>query len=125
MNKRNALIVALLLIIAVGTMLFLPMRQEKGSEPITESTVIITSAGKELMRVPLSRPQTVTVRTGDEENVLEITTDGVVMVSSTCQNQLCVNMGKVTEDNWEFRPNGAFIICLPNQVSAELVVVEK
>ena len=33
-------------------------------------------------------------------------------------------MGAVTLDNWEFRPNQTFIICLPNRVSIELAVTE-
>ena len=57
-------------------------------------------------------------------NVVEISERGAVMASSTCHNQLCVQMGEVTLDNWETRPNQQFIICLPNRVSVELVVKE-
>ena len=57
-------------------------------------------------------------------NVIEISERGAVMASSTCHNQLCVQMGEVTLDNWETRPNQQFIICLPNRVSVELVVKE-
>ena len=76
-------------------------------------------------RVPLSEPQTLTIRqpTG-EENVVEITSRGAVMRSANCHNQDCVHMGEVTVDNWETRVNGAFIICLPHQVTVELVVRE-
>ena len=85
--------------------------------------VIITVAGEEKLRVPLSQPQTVTIHQADgTENVVVVTEDGAYMESSTCQNQICVHSGKVTRDNWDFRPDGAFIICLPNQVSVELVV---
>lgn len=85
--------------------------------------VIITVAGEEKLRVPLSQPQTVTIHQADgTENVVVITEDGAYMESSTCHNQICVHSGKVTRDNWDFRPDGAFIICLPNQVSVELVV---
>ena len=75
--------------------------------------------------VPLSEPQTVTLRqpTG-EENVVEITSSGAVMRSANCHNQDCVHMGAVTIDNWETRPNGAFIICLPHRVTVELIVRE-
>ena len=57
-------------------------------------------------------------------NVVEVSSRGAVMLSSTCDNQLCVNMGEVTVDNWEFRPNQQFIICLPNRVSIELAVTQ-
>ena len=90
-----------------------------------ESMVVITVDGREVDRVPLSAPRTVTVeQPGGEVNVIEVSDHGAVMLSSTCGNQLCVHMGEVTVDNWEFRPNQAFIICLPNRVSVELVVVE-
>ena len=59
-----------------------------------------------------------------EVNVVEVSTRGAVMHSSTCHNQNCVMMGEVTLDNWEMRPNQQFIICLPNRVSVELAVSE-
>ena len=93
--------------------------------PAEESVVIIMVDGEEYARVPLSRPETVAIeQPGGEVNVVEVSDHGAVMLSSTCDNQLCVHMGEVTVDNWEFRPNQAFIICLPNRVSVELVVVE-
>lgn len=96
-----------------------------GATPVTEDTVIIRVDDREYLRVPLSQPQTVTIEQADGSvNVVEITARGAVMKSSTCHNQLCVHMGEVTVDNWEFRPNGAFIICLPNRVSVELAVKE-
>ena len=93
--------------------------------PADADMVIIRVDDREYLRVPLSEPQTVTIeQTDGSVNVVEITARGAVMKSSTCHNQLCVHMGEVTLDNWEFRPNGAFIICLPNRVSVELAVKE-
>ena len=60
----------------------------------------------------------------EEEEEMVFLPTGAVMASSTCHNQLCVQMGEVTLDNWETRPNQQFIICLPNRVSVELVVKE-
>lgn len=88
-----------------------------------QNEVVITVAGQEYARIPLSQPQTVTVRQENgEENVIEITERGAHMERSTCKNQQCVHMGEVTLDNWETRPNQEFIICLPNQVVIELIV---
>ena len=125
MNSRNRRILliacaAVLLLCAV-----LLLTAGRGRTPVTEDTVIITVNGREYTRVPLSAPRTVTVSQSDGSvNVIEVTAEGAVMLSSTCKNQLCVHMGQVTRDNWELRPNGAFIICLPNRVSVELAVVE-
>ena len=89
---------------------------------LDEDYVSIQVDGREVRRVPLSQPQTVTIDQGSGVvNVVEITSRGAVMKTSTCDNQLCVHMGKVTLENWEYRPNGAFIICLPNRVSVELI----
>jgi len=123
MNKKNWLVIGGLILVAAAllavTMLSRPMTA------VTEDTIIITVDGKEYARVPLSRPQTVTVAQKDGSvNMIEVSDHGAVMQSSTCDNQLCVKMGEVTVDNWQFRPNQQFIICLPNRVSVELAVTE-
>ena len=123
MDKKNLLVIGGILLLAAVllavTLLARPMTA------VQEDTVIITIDGEEYARVPLSRPQTVTVAQENGcVNVVEISDHGAVMRSSTCDNQLCVQMGEVTVDNWEFRPNQQFIICLPNRVSVELAVTE-
>lgn len=123
MDKKNWLVIALVaaaaaLLLALS-LLFRPM------PAVEETTVIISVDGREYTRVPLSRPQTITVAQENGcVNVIEVTETGAVMQSSTCGNQLCVKMGEVTVDNWQFRPNQQFIICLPNRVSIELAVTE-
>jgi hypothetical protein len=123
MDKKNLLVIGALLLLAAVlltvTLLNRPMTA------VEEDTVIITINGKEYARVPLAQPQTVTVAQDNGcVNVVEVSDHGAVMLSSTCDNQLCVEMGEVTVDNWEFRPNQQFIICLPNRVSIELAVTE-
>ena len=123
MNRKNWVVIAIVVLAAVLllalTLLMRPMTA------VEEDMVIITVDGKEYTRVPLSKPQTVTVsQASGSVNVVEVSSRGAVMVSSTCDNQLCVHMGEVTVDNWEFRPNQQFIICLPNRVSVELAVTE-
>ncbi len=87
--------------------------------------VVITVDGQEYARVPLSSPRDVTVDQGDGKvNVIRIDEKGAVMWSSTCDNQLCVQMGEVTVDNWAYRINQQFIVCLPNKVTVELMVAE-
>ena len=123
MDKKNLLVIVCIAVIAAALLgMSLLHRPETA---VNEDAVIISVDGREYRRVPLSQPQTVTV--GQENgcvNVIEVSDHGAVMVSSTCDNQLCVNMGEVTVDNWRFRPNQQFIICLPNRVSIELAVTE-
>ena len=123
MNKKNLLVIGGIFLIAAAllavTLLNRPMTA------VEEDMVIISVDGKVYARVPLSKPRTVTVEQQNGcVNVVEVSDHGAVMLSSTCDNQLCVQMGEVTVDNWEIRPNQQFIICLPNRVSVELAVTE-
>lgn len=121
--KRNGIIIAALALLAALLILLTPRLVPRPE--VKEDVVIISVDGKEYARVPLSQPRDVTVTQEDGAvNVIRVTEQGAYMLSSTCHNQLCVEMGMVTVDNWEFRPNQAFIICLPNRVSVELVVKE-
>ena len=59
------------------------------------------------------------------ENVVHVTADGVWMEDSTCDNHDCVNQGEVTLENRKDRILGNFIICLPNQVTLQLMTPEE
>ena len=123
MDKKNWLVIAVMAVIALGLLGVSLLTRQPAQ--VAEDTVIITIDGREYKRVPLSAPQTVTVEQENGcVNVIEVSDHGAVMLSSTCDNQLCVHMGEVTVDNWEFRPNQQFIICLPNRVSIELAVTQ-
>ena len=123
MNKKNWVVIAVI-VLAAALLLAMTFLQ-RPMTAVEEDTVIISVDGKEYARVPLSKPRTVKVTQEDGSvNVVEVSDHGVVMAHSTCDNQLCVKMGEVTVDNWEFRPKQQFIICLPNRVSVELAVTE-
>ena len=125
MKKKNiwiALILALCVCAASALLLLSQKRQMPDAE---EDCAIIYVGKEEYMRVPLSQPRTVTVRqAGGGVNVIRVDENGIQMLEANCSNQHCVLTGQVTPDNWEWKPDGAFIICLPNQVSVELVVTE-
>lgn len=86
-----------------------------------EDCVVIRVGQEEYARIPLSKPQKITItQENGAVNVVEVTGRGMIMLSSTCKNQVCVHKGEVTLDNWELK-GGAFIACLPNQVMLELL----
>ena len=121
MDKKNWIVLAAVVLVAAVLLAVSSLMQTKTDENV----VIITVAGAEYARIPLSQPQTVTIaQENGEVNVVEITERGAVMASSTCYNQQCIHMGAVTLDNWEIRPNQTYIICLPNRVTVELAVKE-
>ena len=59
------------------------------------------------------------------ENVIHVTAEGVWMEDSTCDNHDCVDQGEVTLDNRKDRVLGNMIICLPNQVTLQLMTPEE
>ena len=59
------------------------------------------------------------------ENVIHLTPDGVWMEESTCENHDCIDQGHVTLDNRADRVLGNMIICLPNQVTLQLLTPEE
>lgn len=123
MDRKNIGIIAALLIAAVVLLLSVTLLRPRTDGASAE--IVVTLDGREYARVPVGQEQTLAVQQSDGSvNVIRITERGAVMESSTCENQLCVEMGEVTLDNWETRSNQQFIICLPNRVSVELVVNE-
>ena len=54
-------------------------------------------------------------------NVVRANASSIVMHSSTCDNQSCVEQGEVTLENRDMRVLSNMIICLPNQVILELL----
>lgn len=118
MDKKNLLVIGGMLLLAALLLAVVPLLPKTAVE---EDAVIIRVGNEEYARIPLSQPQTLTIQQDDGAvNVVEVTERGMRMVSSTCQNQVCVHKGEVTVDNWELK-GGAFIACLPNQVILELV----
>ena len=118
MDKKNLLVIGGVLLAAVLLLALTPLLRQTGA---AEDCVVIRVDGQEYARIPLSQPQTLTItQDSGAVNVVEVTAQGMRMVSSTCDNQVCVHKGLVTLDNWELK-GGAVIACLPNQVILELV----
>lgn len=118
MDKKNWLLIGGIVLLALALLALTPLLP--GTEA-AEDCVVIRVGNDEYARIPLSRPQTLTItQENGAVNVVEVTENGMRMVSSTCQNQICVNRGAITLSNWELM-GGAFISCLPNQVLLELV----
>lgn len=89
--------------------------------------VIITVGGRQYGDpIPMDRDKIITIRQENGEiNKIRITPDSVDMEYSTCENQDCIGEGTITLDNYNERILGTWIICLPNQVTIEMVPAEK
>ncbi len=83
-----------------------------------------------LLPLPVEGEYTRTIRQnmpdGSEAvNVLHLTPNGVWMEDSNCEGHDCINEGEVTLENREERVLWNMIICLPHQLSLELITREE
>lgn len=70
--------------------------------------------------VDIEEGKTYDVIQGNYKNTLLFTKNGVKVVYSNCDNQLCVHQGEVNADNYKTRVMGNSIICLPHNLAIRL-----
>ena len=96
------------------------------SDPSIAYVLVRTQNAIGLLPLPLEGEYTRTIRQtmadGTEAvNVLHLTSNGVWMEDSNCEGHDCINEGEVTLENREERVLWNMIICLPHQLSLELI----
>ena len=75
--------------------------------------------------IPMDRDKIITLKQEDGKiNKVHITPEKVYMESSTCDNQDCVQQGEIHVDTYQDRILGTYVICLPNNVTIEMVPAE-
>ncbi|HWR23565.1 MAG TPA: NusG domain II-containing protein [Feifaniaceae bacterium] len=122
MKKKDFLLIGIVLIAVLALFLLTGLPRAAASK----GEIVIYIGSDVYRRVPLGEPQTVVIdQGGGKVNELYITEDGAVMHAATCDNQDCIKQGEVTLGNYQSRVLGSWIICLPNQVSVELVAGEE
>lgn len=89
--------------------------------------VVITVAGRQYGDpIPMDRDKIITVKQENGAiNRIHITPEYVEMESSTCENQDCIGEGEVNVNTYKDRILSAYIICLPNQVTIEMVPADE
>ena len=98
-----------------------PMPQAKTEK--VRGYVVLTVGGRQYGEpIPMDRDKIITLKQDDGRiNKVHITPETVYMEFSTCENQDCVGQGEVHVDTYKDRILGTYIICLPNNVSIEMV----
>ena len=88
--------------------------------------VVLTVGGRQYGEpIPMDRDKIITIKQDDGKlNKVHITPETVYMEFSTCENQDCVGQGEVHVDTYKNRILGTYIICLPNNVSIEMIPAE-
>ena len=104
----------------VGPMM--PQQTEK-----VRGYVVITVAGRQYGDpIPMDRDKIITIKQDNGAiNKIHITPEYVVMESSTCENQDCIGEGEVNVNTYKDRILSTYIICLPNQVTIEMVPADE
>lgn len=107
-----------------GAAMIGPMPPKKAE--VVRGHVVLTVGGRQYGDpIPMDRDKIITLRQDDGKiNKVHITPERVFMESSTCDNQDCVQQGEVHVDTYMDRILTTYIICLPNNVSIEMVPVE-
>lgn len=108
-NRFDALVALIIALLAVAAALwfYLP-RSQSG-----QLTVVISVAGEETRRVPLSDFTETTVTGGSYTLRVSTGDGGVAVTDSDCPTQDCVHTGVITRA-------GQSIVCLPAQVVVHL-----
>lgn len=120
-KKRDIILIATLALLAGFLLWLLPLLREK---PLPEAALYLRYSihGQVAATIPLLEERDLTVEQGNGAvNILHLSPQGFLMVSSNCHNQLCVFQGEVTVENMDERPLYHMIVCAPHQLVAELL----
>ena len=100
--------------------------RETGEQPTPEVPYINIYIGNTLhAQLSLADEQTHTVAQSDAmRNEIAVENGSAYMRFATCPNQDCVHQPSLSPETLAAHPLYGWIICLPNQVSLELVVEE-
>lgn len=122
MKKRDLLIIGVVLLVAVAGML--AVRFLSPNKAANHAKIYVGSyVYKE---VSLDEDQVIEINQGNDiVNHVEIKDGAIFMADSTCPDQQCVYQGEITMDNYEQRALRNWVVCLPNQVTIELVLEDE
>lgn len=136
LRNKNFLIIAaaavLIAAVLIASLQIKPSINAPPAEAKPDGGYVIVTAGNEsrIYSMPTEGEYSFSVvlqqENGEEtENVVHISSEGVYMEKSTCENQDCVNQGLVTLENRDARVLYNMIVCLPNQVMLELYTYDE
>lgn len=108
-NRFDALVALIIALLAVAAALWFYLPRSQSGQP----TVVISVAGEETRRVPLSDFTETTVTGGGYTLRVSTKDGGVAVLDSDCPTQDCVHTGVITRA-------GQSIVCLPAQVVVHL-----
>ena len=105
--RRDLLLAAGILAVALTLELFFHLRKSQGAE------VLVFVDGEEIARYALSQDTCVTIGDDEHYNTLEISDGSARVTAASCPDGLCRKQGSVHAD-------GEMIVCLPNRLVVEV-----
>lgn len=118
---KEAILIAVVLLLAL--LLFLVNQLHLQSQKVT-GEIEIYSNGNFYKSLQIKEGETFEILNGEQKNILQFTKNGVYMLYSNCDNQLCVSQGEVNAQNYKQRALGNKIICLPHGIVIYLKLVD-
>ncbi len=92
------------------------------AENQADAFLLIRSKQSASVPIPLNEDYSFTIRQQDgSENVIHVGMNSFYMESSNCDNQNCVEEGTVTLENMNSRILFNMILCLPHELSLEML----
>lgn len=122
MKKRDLIIAVVVLVVALGGMAAVHFLSPK--KPADYALVYIQNYVYK--KLPLNEDTVLEIDQGSGVvNHVEVKDGAVYMLDSSCPDQQCVHQGEISPENYEERILRNWVICLPNQVTIELVLADE
>ena len=86
-----------------------------------DTYVNIYVEGKVYKQVSAVKSQTIVIERNNMYNEIKVSPQSVMMYDSNCDNKNCIHQGEIIPDSMSMRIMDGWIVCLPNQVSIEVV----
>lgn len=121
MTKKNLIakkeIILFIGIITISIIIYL-LNVFINNKPSSRVQIIIN--GELMETINIEEGKTYDIVQGNYKNTILFTKNGVKVIYSNCQNQLCVHQGEVNFENYKTRIMGNSIICLPHNLAIRL-----
>mgnify|MGYP004721699379 CR=1 FL=1 len=107
MKKKDIILIAAVLVIALISFAAIKMTQKDGKE------VVVTVKGEEVYKTSISKDQIYKIPVKNGTNTMQIKDGKVTMKEADCRDQICA-------DHKAIEKSGETIVCLPHKVVIEI-----
>ena len=107
MKKKDIILIAAVLVIALISLAAIKMIQKDGKE------VVVTVNGEEVYKTSIHKDQVYKIPEKNGTNIMQIKDGKVTMKKADCPDQICA-------DHKAIEKSGETIVCLPHKVVIEI-----